>query len=151
MTVSLWEIAQHAASQRIELFGEQTHVIAAGNQTLKQFSGFRMTPLQDVIVDKPKAARHKRAFTFRQTISGIFDFIAQNKFSIDEQLVLDRPKRSLDSWIACGKKPHERDQQQTGIEPPGAVGLHEAVKRAVETALADFSVDFVGDLAPPLL
>jgi hypothetical protein len=35
MTVSLREIAQHAASERIILFGEQTHVIAARKQTIK--------------------------------------------------------------------------------------------------------------------
>jgi hypothetical protein len=109
-----------------------------------------MTPLQDVIVDKPKAARQKRAFAFRQTITGIFDFVAQNKFSINEELVLDSAKRSLDSWIACREKTDERDQQQAGIKPLGAVGLHKAVKIAVETALADFSMDFVGNLAPPL-
>jgi hypothetical protein len=37
VTVSLWEIEidQHAARQRIELLGEQTHVIAAREQTVK--------------------------------------------------------------------------------------------------------------------
>ena len=109
-----------------------------------------MTPLQDVIVDKPKAARQKRAFAFRQTITGIFDFVAQNKFPIDQELVLDGSKRSLNSWIACRKKTDERDQQQAGIEPLGAVGLHETVKIAVETALADFGMNFASNL-PPLL
>ncbi len=35
MTVGLWKIAQHAAGQWIELFGEQTYVIAAREQTIK--------------------------------------------------------------------------------------------------------------------
>src|SRR5580704_5349028 len=109
-----------------------------------------MPALQNVIVDKPEAARQKRAFTFRQTIAGIFDFVAQNKFPIDEELVLDSSKRSLDPWIACREKPDERDQQQAGIEPLGAVGLHKTVKIAIETALADLGMNFVGDL-PPLL
>ena len=68
-----------------------------------------MAPLQDIIVNQLKAARQKRAFAFRQTIARIFGFIAQNKFSIDEEFVLDSSKRSLDSRIACGKKTHERD------------------------------------------
>ena len=35
VTVGLRKIAQHAAGQRIELFGEQTHVIAAREQTIE--------------------------------------------------------------------------------------------------------------------
>jgi molybdate-binding protein len=35
MTVSLRKIAQHAATQWIELFGEQTYVIATRQQTVK--------------------------------------------------------------------------------------------------------------------
>src|SRR6476619_4874723 len=110
-----------------------------------------MAPLQDVIVDQPKATSQKRTFAFRQTIPGIFGFIAKNKLRVDKEFVLDSSKRSLDSWIACGKKTYKRDQQQAGIKPLGAVGLYKAVKIAVETAFADFSMDFVGSLAPPLL
>src|SRR5262249_27817155 len=104
--------------------------------------------LQYVIVDEPKAARQKGSFTCGQAI-GIFGFITQYEFTVDQQSVLDRPKRSLDPRIGCGKKPHERDQQQTCVEPLEPAGLHKAVKVGVETALTDFRVDFVGDLTPP--
>src|SRR4029453_4233470 len=110
-----------------------------------------MAPLQDVVVDEPKAARQERAFAFGQAITGVFGFIPQNKFPIDEEFILDCPKCSLDPWIACGKEAHERDQQEAGIEPLGAVGLHKAVKIVVETALTDLGMDLVGDFAPPLL
>ena len=109
-----------------------------------------MPALQNVIVDKPEAASQKRAFTFRQAVTRIFGFITQNKLSIDEELVLDRSKRALDSWIACGKKAYEWNQKQAGIEPLGAVGLHKTVKVAVETALTDLGMNFVGEFAPPL-
>jgi hypothetical protein len=49
MTIGLWEISQHAAGQRIELFSEQTNVIAARDQALKELPGVRKAPLQDVI------------------------------------------------------------------------------------------------------
>src|SRR5262245_53134994 len=99
-----------------------------------------MTPLQDVIVDEPKAACQKCAFAFGQAITRIFSFITQNKFPIEEEFILDCPKRSLDPWVACWKETHERDHQQAGIEPLRAVGLHKAVKIAVETALTDFGM-----------
>ena len=108
-----------------------------------------MTPLQDVIVDEPKAACQKRAFAFGQAITRIFSFITQNKFPIEEEFILDCPKRSLDPWVACWKETHERDHQQAGIEPLRAVGLHKAVKVGVEAALTDFRMNFVGDLTPP--
>src|SRR5262249_11646813 len=64
-----------------------------------------------------------------------------------QQFVLDRSKRSLDPRLVCGKKTDERKQQQAGVEPLGAVGLHKAVEFAVETVLADLGMNFVGDCA----
>ena len=58
-------------------------------------------------------------------------------------------KRSLYPRIAGGEKADERNEQQARIEPLGAIGLHEAVELAIETALTDFGMDFIGDLAPP--
>jgi hypothetical protein len=78
----------------------------------------------------------------------VFGFIAQNEFTLDQKSILDRAKGSADSRVLRGKKADHRDQQQAGIDPLGAVGLHEAVEVAVETALADFGMDFVRDLAP---
>jgi hypothetical protein len=78
---------------------------------------------------------------------GFFGFVPQDELASDQQPLLDRPNRSLDARIRCRKKPDERHQQQACVEPVGAIGLHEAVKVAVETALTDFGMDFVGDRA----
>ena len=42
VTIGLRKITQHAAGQRIELFREQAHIIAAREQTLEQFPRFRI-------------------------------------------------------------------------------------------------------------
>jgi hypothetical protein len=78
----------------------------------------------------------------------VFGFVAQNEFTIDQKSILDRPKVSAHPRVLGRKKADDRDQQKAGIDPLGAVGLHKAVKVAVETALAYFGMDFVGDLAP---
>ena len=62
MTISLGKIAQHLASERINLLGKQAHIIAARKQSVEQAAGFRVTTLQCVIIYKPEAAREKRAF-----------------------------------------------------------------------------------------
>jgi hypothetical protein len=59
VAVGLRKVAQHAAGYRIQLFGEQADVIAAREQTIEQTPRFRITALQDVMVDEPKAARQK--------------------------------------------------------------------------------------------
>ena len=124
-------------------------VVAARKQTVEQLAGFGIAALQDVIVDQPEAAREKRAFARRQAVAWVFGFVAQHEFVVDQQALLDRPKRSADPRIVRWKKADKRDQQQAGVEPLGAVGLHEAVEVAVEAALADLRMDFIGDLAPP--
>jgi hypothetical protein len=150
MTISLWEISQHAAGQRIDLFREQADVIAARKQTIEQPARLRIAALQNVIVDEPEAAGQERSFTCGQAVAGVFAFVAQNEFILDQKPILDRPKRSADPRVLGRKEAGgHRDQQQTGIEPLGAVGLHEAVEVAVETALTDLGMDFVGDLALP--
>jgi hypothetical protein len=45
--------------QRIELFREQAHVIAAREQTGKELARFGIAALQYIIVDEPKAARQE--------------------------------------------------------------------------------------------
>jgi len=127
VTVSLREIAEHTAGQRIELFGQQTHVVAARQQAIEQLSSFRITALQNVIVHEPKAARQKRTLALRRPITRILGFVAQNKLAIDHEFVLDRPERSLDTRIVRGKKTDKWKQQQAGIDSLGAIGLHEAV------------------------
>jgi hypothetical protein len=61
--------AQHAAAQRIDLFGEQAHVVAARKQTVEQIAAFRIATLQYVVIDKPEAAREKSAFVNAAPIS----------------------------------------------------------------------------------
>jgi hypothetical protein len=46
MTVGLGKIAQHAAAQRINLFGEQAHVVAVRKQTVEQLASFSTATLQ---------------------------------------------------------------------------------------------------------
>src|SRR5262252_3257586 len=150
VTIGLRKIAQHAAGQRIELFCEQAHVVAASEQTGEQFARLGIAALQYVIVDEPKAARQESSFACGQAVAGVFGLVAQNEFTVDQKSLLDRLKRSADPRVLGRKKADYRDQQQTGIEPLGAIGLHEAVKVAVETALADLGMDLVCDLAPSL-
>src|SRR5262249_49289605 len=109
-----------------------------------------MAPLQDVIVDEPKAARQKRAFAFGQAITRIFGFIAQNKFPIDRSLSSIARSVPWTRGSLAGRKPTRGHHQQLGMAPFGAVGLHKAVKIAVKPALTDFGMDLVGDLAPQL-
>ena len=145
----LRKIPQHPAGERIDLFSEQPHVVAAGHQTIKHLPRFHMAALQDVIIDEPEAASQKSAFAFGKPVSGVIGLVAQDEFAVDQQFFLDGAQRSAHPRIGCGKKADERDQQQAGVEPLGAIGLHKAVKIPVETALTDLGMDFVGDLAPP--
>ena len=80
-------------------------------------SGFRIAALQYVVVDEPEAACQKNSLAGRQAVTGIFGFVSQNEFAIDQQSFFDRPKRSLDSWIGCWKKADERNQEQACVEP----------------------------------
>src|SRR5262249_15570964 len=148
VTIGLRKIAQHAPGQRIKFLGEQTHVIAAQEQAGEQLARFRTAALQYVIVDEPKAARKESSFAFGKSVSGVFGCVAKNELTLDQKSILDRPKCSADPRILGRKKADHRDQQQTGIEPLGAVGLHKAVKVAVKTELTDLGLDFVGDFAP---
>jgi len=117
VAIGLRKIPQHAAAPRIELFGEQAHVIAAREQTVEQLAGVRIAVLQYVIVDEPEAARQENAFTCGQAIAGIFGFVPQNEFAVDQQSVLDRSKRALDPRIVCGKKADERELASSRLEP----------------------------------
>jgi hypothetical protein len=84
MAVGLGKIAKHSASERIKLFGEQTHVIATGQQPIKELATFFVAALQYIVIDEPEAARQKGALTRRQSIGGIFRFIAKDKFAVDQ-------------------------------------------------------------------
>src|SRR6202035_3742316 len=148
VAVGLRKVAQHAASRGIELLSEQADVIAAREQTIEQPPCFRVAALQHVIVDKPKAAGQKCSFARRQAVLDIVGLVAQDEFTVDQQLVLDGAKRSADPRIGCGQEADDRKQQQAGVEPLGAIGLHEAVEVAIKAALADFRMHVIGKRAP---
>jgi hypothetical protein len=56
MAIGLGKVTQHAPGLRIELLGEQTDVVAAGEQTVEQPARLLIAALQYVIVNEPKTA-----------------------------------------------------------------------------------------------
>jgi hypothetical protein len=70
-----------------------------------------------VVVDEPKAARRENSRACGQAVAGVFGFVAQNEFTVDQKSILDRPKRSADPGPREEEADH-RDQQQTGIKIP---------------------------------
>src|SRR4029077_1733171 len=150
MAVGLGKIAKHAPARRIELFRQQPHVVAAGEQPLKQPLSVFIAALQNVIIHQPKAAGEESPLAGRQAVAGIVGFVPQNEFIIDEQPLLDRSQRSLNPRVVRRKEADKRNQEQTRVEPVDAVGLHEAIEIAIESTLADFGMNFVRD-RPPLL
>jgi hypothetical protein len=110
-------------------------------RTIKQLAGLQMAALQNVIVDRPKAARQKSALSRRQAVAGICAFIPQNEFVLDQQPLLNGPNRISHARIGCRQKAHERDQQKASVESFRAVGLHETFEIAVKTAFAHFGMD----------
>src|SRR5258706_15443981 len=111
MTVSLGKVAEHASTQRIELLGEQTDIVAAPEQAIKQPPRFDIAALQYIIVDEPKGACQKSAFARGQAVAGILGFIAQNEFILDQKRLLDGAKGPADAQIGSWKKTDKRDQQ----------------------------------------
>jgi hypothetical protein len=108
VTVSLWKIAQHSAVEGIKFLRQQANVIAARDQTVKQSTRVRITTLQDVIVDEPKTADQKCSFAAWQAVNCLCRFVTQNEFIVDEELLLDGLKRSLNAGISGWQKPHDR-------------------------------------------
>ena len=150
MAVGLGKIAKHAPTRRIELFRQQPHVVATGEQPLKQPLSVFIAALQNVIVHQPKAAGQESPLAGRQAVAGIVEFVPQNEFIIDEQPLLDRSQRSLNPRVVRRKEADKRKSGATCVEPVDAVGLHEAIEIAIESTLADFGMNFVCDRTPPL-
>jgi hypothetical protein len=65
---------------------------------------FRITALQYVIVDEPKAACQESSFACGQAVASVLAFVAQNEFTVDQEPFLDRPKRSADPRVIGRKK-----------------------------------------------
>lgn len=116
MAVRLRKISQHAAAQRIDLLRQQADVVAPCEQAFEQIARFQNAPLQDVIVDEPKAAGKEGALTRRQPISRGFGPVAEHELAVHEQSLLDCLHRSPNPRVRRRQKTDKRDQQQTGVE-----------------------------------
>jgi hypothetical protein len=108
VTVSLWKIAQHSAFEGIKFLCQQANVVATREQTVKQPASFRIATLQDVIVDEPKTADQKCSFAAWQAINRLCRFVTQNEFIVEEELLLDGLKRTLNAGIIGWQEPHDR-------------------------------------------
>jgi hypothetical protein len=75
-----------------------------------------MATLQYVIVDEPKTADQKCSFAGWQAINCFRRFVTQNEFIVDEELLLDGLKRSLDAGISGWQEAYKRQQQQARVE-----------------------------------
>ena len=148
MTIGLWEIAQHAARQRVKLFSEKSHVVTSREQALKEPASFGAAVLQDVVLDEPEAARQKGTLTRRKSIAGIFSFITPDEFATDHEFLFDCLHGSPHTRIGCRKKADQRDQQQACVESPRPVGLYEAVQVMVEAVFTDLRMNLIGDRFP---
>src|SRR5262249_28356761 len=110
VTIGLRKITQHPARQRTELFREQSHIIAAREQPREQLARICVAALQYIIVDEPKAARQESSFACGQAVAGMFGFVTQNEFTVDQKSILDGTKRSAHPRVLGRKKADYRDQ-----------------------------------------
>ena len=117
MTISLREIAQHAAAQRIDLLRQQADVIAARQQPIEQLAGVLVPTLQDVIVDQPEAAGEKSALARRQPVRRIIGVVAEHEFVVYQQPPLDGAHRPAHERIIGVKKSLQLNVQQASVEP----------------------------------
>ena len=109
VAIGLRKIAQHAPCGGIELFGQQSNVVAMREQTLEEPLRILVSTLQDVIVHQPKAASQEGAFARRKTIDALVRLIAQHKLIIDEQPLLDRFESSANPRIVRRQEADKRD------------------------------------------
>src|SRR5687767_3967736 len=65
MREGLGKVAEKLAGRRIDLFGEQSHVISPAGQGVERRVGFVELPLQDQALDEPERAEEKGAFAAR--------------------------------------------------------------------------------------
>jgi hypothetical protein len=124
VAIGLRKIAQHAPRGGIELFGQQSDVVAMSEQTFEKPLRILVSTLQDVVVHQPKAASQERAFTRRNTIDALLRFITQHKLIIDEQPLLYRFESSANPRIV-------RRQE---ADDPGRTGAHDEQTRQTNIA-----------------
>jgi hypothetical protein len=127
VTIGLRKIAQHATGQWIESSASRPTSLQRESKRANSLCA-SAAALQHVIVDEPKAARQENSLACGQAVAGVFGFVAQNEFTVDQKSILDGPKRSADPWVLGRKKADHRYQQQTGIEPFGAARLHKLLR-----------------------
>ena len=89
----LREIAELPLSGWIIFFGKQSNIIAQRQQSAKQFARIFFSPLQDVVVRKPEAARQECAFSGKKPISSLTGMIPQHE-TVPNEIALDCPQRS---------------------------------------------------------
>jgi hypothetical protein len=80
----LRKVSKLALVDRIVLFGQQPDIVSETEQTAEQCFRFLEVTLEDEVIDMPKAAREKGAFTGWKTVNPRLGFVAQNK-SVDQK------------------------------------------------------------------
>src|SRR5262249_35598804 len=99
VAIGLRKVTQHAATARIDFFGQKSQVIGACQQALEQPRGIGMTPLQDIVVDQPETAGQEGALAGRQPVDTVLSLVAAHELAIDEQPLLDGAQSSLDTTV----------------------------------------------------
>jgi hypothetical protein len=148
MTKRLRKISEHATGTRVVSLGEQTEIIPQRKQTLEKPARFIETPLQDVIVRKPKTASEKCALAWRQTVNARCSVVAHHQAAIAYKPLLDRRQRAPHARIACRKKTNKRNLKKGSVKMARSEGLDKAAEFRVEAAAANFAMDLVGNLLP---
>jgi hypothetical protein len=96
VAIGLREVAEHSAGDGIELLGQQSDVVAAREQTLKQPSRIFVSILQKIVVDQPKAASQESALAGGKPIDAVLGFVPQDKLILDQEPLLNRFESSAD-------------------------------------------------------
>ncbi len=120
MTIGLRKVAEHSASDGIELLRQQSDVVATSEQTLKQPSRIFVSILQKIVVDQPEAAGQESALAGREPVDAVLGFIPQDKLILDEQPLLDRFESSTNPWIIRRKKA-DKWNQKADLRPAASI------------------------------
>ena len=109
------KIAQHALLPRIVLFGEQSDIVAQGQQSVEQLFRLLHPADQAIGVHQPEAAGEESAFAGGQAVLRAGCAIALHE-PIDEEIAFDRLNRRAHPRIGGGQESNGRYQQESGIE-----------------------------------
>src|SRR5579871_2701286 len=145
----LGKIPDEPTCVRIVLLGEETDIIAESQQSFERLLGVGVAAEQGIVVSQPKRARQKCPLARRQAINTRITLVALNK-SIVKQATLNGVHGATHARIVRRQETHERCHQETGIQFPGAVVLHEGPQFGVEAFAAHLLVNGVTQLAPAI-